>query len=72
MSDQREQLVVTITPDGAVVAKTHGIKGNECLDYIALLEDLLEAETTSSAFTSEYTETKQGSTIEAADELPQQ
>ena len=53
----REQVVVTVAPDGAVTAETRGIKGKACLDYIAVLEDLLEATTTSSAFTEEYEQT---------------
>jgi hypothetical protein len=56
MSESREQIVVRVAPDGTVSAGTVGIKGAKCLDYVAVLEDLLEATTTSSAFTAEYDE----------------
>ena len=59
MTYSREQIIVTIATDGAVVATTHGIKGTGCLDYINLLEDLLEAEATTSNYTPEYNETAQ-------------
>jgi hypothetical protein len=56
MTQGSEQIIVTITPDGAIVAETRGIKGTRCLDYISVLEDLLDAETSSSNFTPEYVE----------------
>lgn len=58
MSDvRREQVVVTVAPDGAITAETRGITGEACLDYIQVLEDLLEATATSSAFTEDYERT---------------
>ena len=71
MTRPREQVVVTVTPDGAVVAETRGIKGTGCLDYIILLEDILEAETTSSHFTPEYTQTMNSTLNEATNDLHQ-
>lgn len=71
MTKPREQIVVTITPDGAVVAETRNIKGAGCLDYISLLEDILEAETASSHFTPEYTQTIHSITDEATNDLHQ-
>jgi hypothetical protein len=68
----REQIVVRVTADGQVQAETHGMKGPKCLDSIQLLEDLLEAHATSSAFTHEYNEETNPSTIEVDDELRQQ
>lgn len=53
----REQIVVTVTRDGVITAETRGIKGAACLDYIEVLEDLLAAQTTSSAFTDDYLQT---------------
>lgn len=50
-------LDLTIHPDGSISAETHQIQGSACLDYIALLEDLLEAETISSSYTDDYTTT---------------
>lgn len=52
----RRQLEVRIAKDGTVSAETFGMKGQECLDYIGVLEDLLEATTVSSDYTAEYHE----------------
>ncbi|MFL0565037.1 DUF2997 domain-containing protein [Microbacterium sp. 179-I 1D1 NHS] len=52
-----KKLVVQLRPDGSVAAETFGMTGAECLDYIEQLETLLEAETTSSQFTEDYTRT---------------
>lgn len=49
-----QHIVVTITVDGSVTAETKNIHGGKCLDYIGLLEQLLEAQTTASAYTSDY------------------
>ncbi|WP_104164124.1 DUF2997 domain-containing protein [Cryobacterium sp. N22] len=49
-----KQLIVQVRPDGTVHAETLGMYGNECLDYIAVLENMLEAETTASSFTDAY------------------
>ncbi len=56
---ETEQIVVTVRPDGTVVAATRGVVGERCLDYVAVLEQLLDAETT----TSEYTEDRWRSTV---------
>lgn len=50
-------LDLTIHPNGSISAETHQIHGSACLHYIALLEDLLEAETISSSYTDDYTTT---------------
>ncbi|HEY7769773.1 DUF2997 domain-containing protein [Longimicrobium sp.] len=49
-----EAFTVRIFPDGTVQAEVHGAKGKRCTDYIAILEELLEAETADSAYTAEY------------------
>jgi len=49
-----KQLIVQVRPDGSVHAETIGMYGNECLDYIAVLENMLEAQTTESSFTDAY------------------
>lgn len=67
-----EQIIVRIDPEGQIHAETIGMKGQKCLDTIALLEDLLEAQTTSSAFTKEYYEVSHTSTYEVDDELRHQ
>ncbi len=48
------RIAVTINPDGTIRAETLGITGKTCLDYVPLLEELLEAETVESAFTADY------------------
>ncbi|MEJ1086897.1 DUF2997 domain-containing protein [Microbacterium sp. Mu-80] len=50
----QKQLIVNLRPDGSVAAETLGMTGDECLTYIAALEDLLDATTTSSSFTDDY------------------
>lgn len=64
-----ERIVVRIDPAGQIHAETIGMKGQKCLDAIAMLEDLVDAETTSSSFTPEYYEVSNTSTFEVDDEL---
>ena len=52
-----KKIMIKITEDGKIFAETMGIKGKQCLDYIHILEELLEAETIDSEFTHEYFET---------------
>lgn len=47
-----------ITASGEIRAKTLGMKGEECLDYVELMEQLLDARAVDSQFTEEYNETK--------------
>ncbi|MGD6978848.1 MULTISPECIES: DUF2997 domain-containing protein [Citricoccus] len=54
METQGRRIVVRVASDGTIAAETQGIKGARCLDYIEVLEALLKAEVTSSAFTAEY------------------
>ncbi|TFD34150.1 DUF2997 domain-containing protein [Cryobacterium cryoconiti] len=67
-----KQLIVQVRPDGSVHAETLGMHGNECLDYIAVLENMLDAETTASSFTDAYAqvEAQQESTAENWDGTP--
>ena len=37
------RIVVTVSADGQISAETEGLLGDACLDYIAVLEDLLAA-----------------------------
>lgn len=66
-----EQIIVRIGPDGTVLAETKGIKGPKCLASLDLLEQLIDAQVESSAFTDEYTQTEAASTNEIDDELSQ-
>ncbi|WP_433208423.1 DUF2997 domain-containing protein [Dactylosporangium sp. CS-047395] len=49
-----KHIVVTVAEDGTVSAETHGITGSKCLDYVALLEDLLAAQTVHSEYTRDF------------------
>ena len=49
-----KNLIVKICPDGKIEAKVEGFKGNECCQYINILEELLEAEIVDSAYTQEF------------------
>ncbi|WP_433078653.1 DUF2997 domain-containing protein [Dactylosporangium sp. CA-052675] len=48
-----KRIVVTVAQDGTVTAETLGMSGSTCLDYIAVLEDLLMAQTVHSEYTRE-------------------
>lgn len=50
------RLTVRILPDGSIQAETRGLKGKSCVKYMRLLEEILEAEVVSSAYTPEYYE----------------
>lgn len=50
----RKQLIVSLRPDGTIDAETMGMYGDECLSYVSVLEDLLDATATRSAFTADY------------------
>lgn len=54
-----KQIQVRIFPDGRIEAETKGMKGEECTNYIQLIEEMLRAETVESAYTEEYYETEQ-------------
>ena len=49
-------LTLRIRRDGTVEAETRGMKGRECLPYIAELERLLDAEAIDSDYTGEFYE----------------
>jgi len=50
----KKQIQIKICSDGKIEAKTLGIKGEKCTDYINVLEKLLEAKTENSEYTDEY------------------
>lgn len=54
-----KRIKVQIYSDGKVQAEVQGVKGKKCTDYIAILEELLEAETVDSSYTPEYYEQEQ-------------
>lgn len=71
MNASSQQILVTVAKDGTVSARTKNIKGTDCLDYISVLEDLLEATTTRSAFTEEYGQAAAKSSSEVVNDLQQ-
>lgn len=48
------ELEITVRADGSIKATTHHVTGSGCLDYIAVLEDLLDAQTIDSAYTQDF------------------
>ncbi|REK74203.1 DUF2997 domain-containing protein [Paenibacillus paeoniae] len=55
----KKQIRVQIFADGQISAEVIGVKGKACMDYIELLEQLLDADAIDSTYTSEYYETEQ-------------
>ena len=51
----KPRIIVTVSGDGRINAETEGLLGEACLDYIAVLEDLLAARTVDSSYTADYT-----------------
>lgn len=49
------RVIVTVMADGLVNAETRGILGESCLDYIAILEDLIAGRVVSSQYTADFT-----------------
>ncbi|MBS4196298.1 DUF2997 domain-containing protein [Lederbergia citri] len=62
MNDKK--LKIKITEDGKIFAETIGIKGKECMEYIEILEELLDAQTIDSAYTAEYYEIERRTTLQ--------
>ncbi|CAM3049324.1 DUF2997 domain-containing protein [Skermania piniformis] len=52
---ERARITVVVGPDGHIRAATHGVTGTQCLPYVAVLEDLLEATAVDSAYTADWT-----------------
>ncbi|MEV6301121.1 DUF2997 domain-containing protein [Actinoplanes sp. NPDC051861] len=51
---ERPRIIVTVGPDGQVRAETVDLLGEKCLDYIAVLEDLVGGQVRQSEFTDDY------------------
>ncbi|CAL2085413.1 DUF2997 domain-containing protein [Tenacibaculum sp. 190524A05c] len=51
-----KKIIIEITNSGAVKAKVEGVKGKRCLEYISVLEDLIEGETLEHELTHEFHE----------------
>ena len=50
----KKQLQIRIYPDGKIDAETLGIKGETCIDYMSVLEEILQARIVDSSYTEEY------------------
>ncbi len=50
----QKKLSINVDPDGNIKAETLGIHGSKCLDYVSVLEDLLDAQSIESKFTADY------------------
>ena len=54
-----QRITIQIFADGRVQASTHGIKGKKCVEYIRVLEAILEAQTVDSNYKPEYYESEE-------------
>lgn len=54
-----KRLKIIIFPDGRILAKTDGIIGKTCTNYIKILEEILQAETLASKYTKDYEKVEQ-------------
>ena len=52
----KKRIEIEIKNDGTISAETLGINGKKCIDYIEILEEILEAEAVDSDFKPEYYE----------------
>lgn len=51
----QKRIQINVGSDGNIKAETLGIHGAKCLDYVSVLEDLLDAQSVESHFTADYT-----------------
>ena len=56
-----KKIVIQINKDGSINAKTFGMKGKSCMDYLNFLTTIVEADVLDSDFTQEYYETTENS-----------
>lgn len=68
----KETIEVRIASDGTITAETHNMSGAKCLDYISVLEDLLDSVTQSSGFTADYYAQQNSVETGVSNELRQQ
>ena len=50
----QKRLQINVDSEGNIKAETLGIHGSKCLDYVSVLEDLLDAQSVESKFTADY------------------
>ncbi|MEY8241853.1 MAG: DUF2997 domain-containing protein [Cycloclasticus sp.] len=51
---EKKHLRITISPSGEITAVIEGIKGEKCLDYIPLIQDLVDANINHSEYTQDF------------------
>jgi hypothetical protein len=54
MTIPRRRIILDVSEDGSISAKTEGIYGEDCLDKIEILENMLDALTIDSVFSKDY------------------
>ena len=52
-----KKLKIRLLPNGEIQMETVGVKGKECLDYIKLLQKLVDVKITKTELKDEYYET---------------
>ena len=57
-----KRIRIDVSPDGDVKAETLEIYGQKCIDYVSILEDMLEAQALQSNFNSDYSKSEEIST----------
>ncbi len=53
-----KKLKIRLLPNGEIQMETIGVKGKECLDYVKLLQKLVNAKITKTELTDEYYRTE--------------
>jgi hypothetical protein len=59
-----KRIRIDVGIDGNIKAETFGIYGQKCMDYVSVLEDLLEAQAVQSSFNDDYSKTEEFATDE--------
>lgn len=49
-----KKIEIRVSIEGKIKAETFGIFGPKCIDYVSILEDLLDATATESKFNDDY------------------
>ena len=66
-----KRITLRIGPNGEVRADVSGFRGKSCVDYISVLEKMLDAETVDSQPTDEYYSDQASTAVEPLqDDLP--
>lgn len=50
----QKRIVINVDSEGHIKAETLGIHGSKCLNFVSVLEDLLDAQSVESKFTADY------------------